>query len=235
MASRTAVAIRHVAFEDLDLLAPLLQARGFGLETWEAGLTDFAAADALSPDLLVVLGGPLGVYQQDAYPFIAPEIALVARRLERGLPTLGFCFGAQIMAAALGAPVYPGGRGSEIGWAPVTLSDAGAASPLAALDGPVLHWHGDTFDLPAGARHLARSALYEQQAFAVGAHALALQFHIEVSGPALERWFIGHAHEIASSETLTVPALRAETAQQAARAAASGRRALSRWLDEAGL
>lgn len=232
---RRAVAIRHVAFEDLDLLDPLLRERGFEMEIWEAGLTDFSQCDGVSPDLMVVLGGPLGVYQREAYPFITPEIDLVARRLQAGRPTLGFCFGSQIIAAALGAEVYPGTQGSEVGWSPVALTSEGEDSPLAALDGPVLHWHGDTFDLPAGARHLARTDRYAHQAFACDRHVLALQFHIEVTAPALERWYIGHAHEIASDPELSVGALRADGLRHGDRAAAAGRLALTRWLDQAGL
>ena len=132
-------------------MAPLLALRDFVVEYRDA--VDLGTIG--EPDLLVVLGGPIGAYEDDLYPFLGDELALLQQRLSRGGATLGICLGAQLMARALGARVYPGPR-KEIGWAPLTLSDAGRASPLRHLTaGPVLHWHGDTFDLPAGAVRLA--------------------------------------------------------------------------------
>jgi GMP synthase (glutamine-hydrolysing) len=131
--------------------------------------------------LLIVLGGPIGAYETDTYPFLAAEIALLERRLMHDRPTLGICLGSQLMAKALGARVFPGPL-KEIGWGRIDLTEAGAGSSLASLgseDSEVLHWHGDTFDLPAGAVRLACNANYENQAFAFGQAALALQFHAE--------------------------------------------------------
>jgi GMP synthase (glutamine-hydrolysing) len=229
--SKTAVAVRHVAFEDLDLLAPLLERRGYAIAYRDGW--DLAGLDPLAPDLMVVLGGPIGVYEIDAYPFLAEEIAMVAARLAAGRPTLGVCLGAQLMARALGARVYPSGL-KEIGWAPIRLTEAGRRSPLAALgdgDAHVLHWHGDTYDLPAGAECLANSDLVEQQAFAVDRHALALQFHIEASARGLERWYIGHTVEIAGAAGVSVAGLRQKTAAHAEACARRGERAIAAWLD----
>jgi hypothetical protein len=120
--------------------------------------------------LLIVLGGPIGAYETDTYPFLAAEIALLERRLMHDRPTLGICLGSQLMAKALGARVFPGPL-KEIGWGRIDLTEAGAGSSLASLgseDSEVLHWHGDTFDLPAGAVRLACNANYENQAFAFG-------------------------------------------------------------------
>ena len=148
-------------------------------------------------DLLVVLGGPIGAYEEELYPFLADELRVIERRLAAGRPVLGICLGSQLMARALGARVYPG-TGKEIGWAPLQLTAAGRDSCLAPLGGgaPVLHWHGDTFDLPKGASLLASTPRYKNQAFAWQRHGLALQCHIEATAAGLERWYIGHACEI---------------------------------------
>lgn len=207
------VAIRHVAFEDLGLLAPLLERRGHAIRYVEAPTAKLEDVDPLAPDLLVVLGGPIGVYQDDLYPFLVPETALIARRLEAGRPTLGICLGSQLIATALGARVYRSG-GKEIGWAPLTLTAAGATSCLRHLaDTAVLHWHGDTFDLPDGAVHLASTPSCRNQAFAWRKHTLALQFHVEAAGTALESWLVGHTGEIAATPGIGVPQLRADTAR----------------------
>ena len=224
---KTACAIRHVPFEDLGCFAAPLEQAGYAIRYLEAGLdAPAAAADA---DLLVFLGGPIGVYETDAYPFLADEIAVARQRLADGRPTLGLCLGAQIMVAGLGGRVFPGGA-KEIGWSQLTLTDAGRDSPLAALDGrPVLHWHGDTYNLPDGAVNLASSAVYEQQAFAVGDHGLALQFHPEVTAAGLERWYIGHTIELGVAGVSVVD-LRADAARFAAGLAEAGRAMLRQWF-----
>jgi GMP synthase (glutamine-hydrolysing) len=231
---KQAVALRHVAFEDLDGFAPALEARGYAVSYCDAPTGDLAAPELLGADLLVVLGGPIGAYEENDYPFLAAEIALIERRLARGRIVLGLCLGAQLMARALGAAVRPAGF-KEIGWAPVTLSRDGVGSALAALAGAqVLHWHGDTFDLPSGATHLAATARTPNQAFAWQRHGLALQFHVETTAPGLERWYVGHALEIAQAPGVSVAALRADARRHAAALVAAGRRLLDDWLDGAG-
>src|SRR5271156_4652730 len=102
---KTCLAVRHVAFEDMGLLGPLLAARGYETRWLEAGVDPIDVTALLEPDLVVVLGGPIGVYEAETYPFIADEVEAVGSRLEAGKPLLGICLGAQIMAAALGARV----------------------------------------------------------------------------------------------------------------------------------
>ena len=155
--ARRALAVRHVLFEDLGILEQLLRQRGYEVAYAEAGADRIAPDLALEPDLLVVLGGPIGVGDIERYPFLAEEVAALAARLAVGAPTLGICLGAQLMAAALGAEVAPTGR-MVFGFAPLTLTDEGRDSPLAELDGvPVLHWHGDQFAIPDGAVRLAET------------------------------------------------------------------------------
>jgi len=227
---KCAVALRHVAFEDLDALAAPLAARGYEVAYRCAAVDDLAAPELGSADLLVVLGGPIGVYEEGDYPFLRAEIALIARRLAEGRPVLGICLGAQLMARAAGARVYQAGF-KEIGWAPVELSQTGMRSPLAALAGvPVLHWHGDTFDLPQGAENLAATSRTPNQAFALGRHGLALQFHIETTAKGLERWYVGHTLEIATTDGVSVAQLRQDAARFAGGLANAGSRVLDAWL-----
>lgn len=230
------VAITHVPFEDLGSLGMVLAERGFAVQTVDASCADLASLDPSSADLWVVLGGPIGVYETEAYPFLTLELELLRQRLHSRLPTLGICLGAQLMAAALGARVYPGKNGKEIGWGPLSPgSDAAACPAMADLLAPpvgVLHWHGDTFDLPAGAQHLAASSRYPNQAFALGRHALGLQFHAEVQAATLERWYVGHAYELGAAR-IDIPQLRAAALRFAPALRDAARRCFSRWLDDA--
>jgi GMP synthase (glutamine-hydrolysing) len=233
-AGRQCLAIRHVAFEDAGILAPLLSERGVDLSYREAGVDPLDERDFVEPDLLIVLGGPIGVYETREYPFLLGEIVGLRARLALRRPTLGVCLGAQLMAAALGARVAPG-PAKEIGYAQVELTEGGRRSPLAALEGvPVLHWHGDNFELPSGAERLAFTSLCPAQAFSIGGYALGLQFHIETEPQALERWLIGHAVEL-SRAGVDPPALRAQAQETGAATAQAGRRVLSKWLEGAGL
>jgi GMP synthase (glutamine-hydrolysing) len=231
---RLALVIRHVACEDLGNLALVLQQRGLVVRYVEAGVDDLAQLNPLAPAVLIVLGGPVGVYQEQAYPFLTDELRLLERRLAADRPTLGICLGAQLMARALGARVSPGPR-QEIGWAPLQLSEAGRRSCLAQLatrETAVLHWHGDTFELPAGATPLASTPEYENQAFAWGRRGLGLQFHAEVTARGLERWFVSHAHEIDRTPGVSVGQLRKDTHDYAPRLQVRAASLWQTWLTE---
>lgn len=229
--SRKVWAIRHVVNEDLGNFAPVLDELGYEIRYIEASTQDYSILNPLAPDLLVVLGGPMGVYEADQYPFITAEIELLKARLTADLPTLGICLGSQLMAAALGAEVYPGAQ-KEIGWMPIALTEAGLASSLAGLDGsigPVFHWHGDTFDLPKGATNLASSDLFPQQAFSYG-RGLALQFHPEVTAEGLESWFVGIEGHVEGVPGLTVDQLRQGAIQHDEELKTRSRNFLTVWL-----
>ncbi|MCP3469167.1 glutamine amidotransferase [Bradyrhizobium sp. CCGUVB1N3] len=231
---RSAVALRHVAFEDLGLLAPIMEREGWNVSFCDAPVDDLSHPSIRDADLVIVLGGPIGVYETESYPFITREISLIEHRFGRDLPTLGICLGAQLMAKALGARVYAGAV-KEIGWGSITLSEAGLASSLKPLAGgtPVLHWHGDTFDLPSAAVRLASNENYENQAFACGNHALALQFHLEADSRQLEEWYVGHAVELAVTK-ISVSQLRARTAELSNGLAREADRVFSDWLRQIG-
>ncbi len=228
--TRSCLAVRHVAFEDLGLLGPLVAARGYQIHYRDAGIDSFAADTLVAPDLVIVLGGPIGVYETETYPFIGGEIAAVAARLQAGKPMLGICLGAQMMAAALGARVAPG-PAKEIGWAPLTLNDAGRASVLAPLGtSPVLHWHGDNCELPAGCRGLASTAHCPVQAFARSPTQLALQFHLETEPARFESWLVGHTVELGKAG-LDPRYLRNQARTIGPVAREIGRGVLAAWLD----
>ena len=234
---REVLAIRHVAFEHLGTLEQVLRQRGYRIRYWDIGSDVLSGMKASSPDLLVVLGGPIGAYEEDIYPFLRQELQIIESRLKEDLPLLGICLGSQLMARVLGAKVYPGSQ-KEIGWFPITLTDAGRRSclvKLKAVNWHVLHWHGDIFDLPKGATLLASTEIAPHQAFSWGKRALGLQFHLEVRPDEIEKWLIGHACEIAASQEVTVPQLRADTERWGGQLKKAAQRCASGWLDKVGL
>lgn len=190
----TIYAIQHLAFEDLGALEDVFYQLGFRVRYFEAGIDDLSKA-LQHKGLTIILGGPIGVYETDDYPFLQQEIDLLKVRLKENLPTLGICLGAQLIAHALGAKVYAGQQ-KEIGWSQLSISDTANNLLAPLMDTPVLHWHGDTFDLPEQAELLASSEIYPHQAFSVGKNILALQFHLEVAADSLEKWLIGHTCEL---------------------------------------
>lgn len=231
---RTAIAWRHLAFEDLGLIEPWLASRGWDIRYRDMGVDGPAPADLREADLLIVLGGPIGAEEEARYPFLGDEVRLIRERLHSGRPLLGICLGAQLMARALGAAVRPMGT-KEIGFAPLTLTAAAAATPLALIgDQPVLHWHGDQFDLPRGSASLAATPTCPHQAFMAGEHAMAWQFHLEVDTRRIEQWLIGHALELAQAG-IDPGTLRTQAREQRAGLAATLDRVLSDWLARNGL
>jgi GMP synthase-like glutamine amidotransferase len=134
-------------------------------------------------DMLIVMGGPMGAADDHKYPWMKPEKDLIEKAIKRNKLVLGICLGAQLIADVLGAKVYPN-KEKEIGWYPVQFTSSGKKSRLLGNvpdELEVFHWHGDTFDLPAGSVHLARNEACDHQAFSYNEHVLGLQFHLEVT------------------------------------------------------
>jgi GMP synthase (glutamine-hydrolysing) len=174
--------LQHAEPEGPGAIAAALEARGVALRPVRPDRGEPIPAAPGDAAGLVVMGGPMGVYEADRFPHLRDELRLIAAALERGTPVLGICLGAQLLAATLGARVAPG-PAREIGWHPVHLRPAARYDPLFAGVPPsftAFHWHGDAFDLPAGATWLASSQRTPYQAFRTGAASYGMLFHLEV-------------------------------------------------------
>jgi len=180
--------LQHIACEPPAAFEDELRERGLDLVRVELDegepLPDWREFPAI-----VVMGGPMGAYEEAEHPWLAAEKRLLREAVDADVPVWGVCLGAQLLAGALGARVYPGER-PEVGLLPVELTPAASSDPVfgeAPPSFPTLQWHGDTFDLPAGATLLASSPAYPNQAFRIG-RSYALQFHIEVSLELATEW-----------------------------------------------
>jgi len=184
--------LQHIAPEGPGLVAAALAALDIGVVVTRPDLGEPVPEHLDAEVGLLVMGGPMGVYEMDRYPYLASEQRLIERALREEVPVLGICLGSQLLAATLGADVHAGPR-KEIGWFEVTRTDASAKDPLLCATPPsfiALHWHGDVFDLPAGAVSLARSELTLHQAFRWGDRAHGFLFHLEA----------GHAQVVAMAK-----------------------------------
>ena len=188
---------QHVPFEILGTLDPVFRSHGFRIRYVNFGRDPEAQPRLRGYDGLVVLGGPMSVGETDRYPHLIAEIELIRTAIDREIPVLGICLGAQLIARALGAEVRPSPR-QEIGWYDLSLTEEGRRDPLFAhFEDPekIFQWHGDTFDIPHGAVHLALSPGCPSQAFRYGSSVYGLQFHLEVDQPLIERWLTVPVHQ----------------------------------------
>ena len=206
--------LQHVSFEGLGNIEPWLHDRGAQITYTRFDDPAWKLPPVEGLDLVISLGGPMSVNDEAKLPWLAPEKAFVREAIQLGVPTLGICLGAQLMANALGARVYPGPQ-KEIGWFPV---EGVAHAEEVAFEFPatlkVFHWHGETFDLPQGAIRLAQSAVCANQAFQYGKRVLALQFHLETTPESLESLVTHCGDELVGSDFIQdVATLRAASAQ----------------------
>jgi GMP synthase (glutamine-hydrolysing) len=183
------IVLRHSSLEGVGLLGNALRDQGIHHRGVDLYRGEPAPKDLRSIGGLIVLGGAMGVADADKMPFLKAELQLLERTITAGRPVLGICLGAQLIAHVLGSRVYPGER-REVGWGNVSLTDEGQADPVFGDADPTLevfHMHGDTYELPPDARHLARSTQYEQQAFEFGGVVYGLQFHLEFTESMIQR------------------------------------------------
>ncbi|HZU64170.1 MAG TPA: glutamine amidotransferase [Novosphingobium sp.] len=227
---KTALIIRHVPYEGVAGFRAPIEAAGYVVDRIDVADPAFSSLDLAEPDLLIMMGGPMGVYESDRHPWIACQLRRLQRRLAADRPTLGVCFGAQMIAAALGAKVYKG-PAKEVGFHPVQLRAEAEGGPLRHIaEVPVLHWHGDTFTRPEGVELLASSALYPHQAFCRGETVLALQFHAEMGlDPRFDAWVAQGPGDIAEAGH-TEATLRAAHDTHGATAVAAGQAMIGEWL-----
>lgn len=195
---------QHVPFEGLGCIATWAEKNSFPIM-----VTQFFNADPLPHlteiDWLIVMGGPMSVHDETIYPWLIAEKRFIQQAIESGKKVLGICLGAQLIAEVLGARVYPN-LYKEIGWFTVERVADSVKSPfpeLLPVRAEAFHWHGETFDLPAGAIHLARSQACENQAFIYGKNVVGLQFHLEMTRQGAEN-LLTHCHEDIASGGLYV-------------------------------
>jgi GMP synthase-like glutamine amidotransferase len=170
---------QHVPFEGLGCIADWISRKGHKVSVtrWYANDTPPVIAET---DWLIVMGGPMGVYDHDQYPWLETEMAYIREAIQQGKRVLGICLGSQLIAAALGAKVYPNQQ-KEIGWLPVHFEKVPPLADFMPVTATVFHWHGDTFDLPENAKVFASTPACRNQAFVYGEKTVGLQFHFEAT------------------------------------------------------
>lgn len=191
--SRKVLAFRHVPFEDLGMIGVSLDSHQIACEYIDL-YSGGRGPDVGGSNGLIFMGGPMSV--NDDLPYLRREIELIGKAVRLGLPILGVCLGAQLIAKALGCRVYANDV-REIGWFPIEWSSAAARDRLHHdLSGrdTVFHWHGETFDLPAGAELLASSDACRNQAYRVGENIYGLQYHLEVTPAMIANWLTQDAN-----------------------------------------
>ena len=198
--------LQHVPFEGLGSITDWLTQR-HAVVSHTRFFESISLPAVSDVDLLIVLGGPMGVHDEDRFPWLVEEKRFVRRCIDAGVKVLGICLGAQIIAAVLGSQVYANAH-KEIGWFPVEKLPAAASDPI-FTNFPdclqVFHWHGDTFDLPNGARHVARSAGCEHQVFVYHERIVGLQFHLETTLATAQQLIAHCADEIVPGPYMQKP------------------------------
>ncbi|HBO85277.1 MAG TPA: GMP synthase [Deltaproteobacteria bacterium] len=197
---KSMLVIQHVEHEGLGIIDDLLVKRGLKPDFVKTFRKDSVPKTIDGYSALIVMGGPMGVYEADIYPFISDEIFLIKDGLRKNIPMLGICLGAQLIVKALGSDVYKGKK-KEIGWYKISLTNDGKMDEL--FNGlpdefTVFQWHGDTFDIPDGCRCLASSDLFPNQIIKAGKNVYSLQFHLEVTGDMVKEWIDVNDEELKS-------------------------------------
>ncbi|WP_061237686.1 type 1 glutamine amidotransferase [Ectopseudomonas composti] len=206
--------LQHVPFEDVGSMAEWLQARGAELRYTRFFEADAQLPDPGSCDLIVAMGGPMSVNDEAELPWLIEEKAFLRQAIDAGVAVLGICLGAQLIASALGARVQPNAV-AEIGWFPVWRAESTGEDSFVFPDRiELLHWHGETFELPEGARLLASSEACRHQAFQLGRRVIGLQCHPEMTPAIVADLLHQCADELEPGPWVQTPAQLAAEAQR---------------------
>jgi len=209
----TCLVVQHVEPERPYAIGDALAAAGVTVDLRRVFAGEPLPADVAGFGGLVVMGGPMSAHRDEGFPTRRAELDLLVDGLAHGVPTLGVCLGAQLLALAAGGKVFPGTNGPEVGWAPIELTEQAGDDPiLARLPDrlTVLHWHGDTYEGPPGSVPLAASTRYDGQAFRIGPRAWGLQFHLEVDDAAVAAFLAAFGEDAVTAGT-SPEAIEAET------------------------
>ncbi|MFH1351788.1 MAG: type 1 glutamine amidotransferase [Pseudomonadota bacterium] len=193
-----ALILQNARGEGPGVFADFLKVKDWDSETIHLDQGGVIPSAWRSCDLLVVMGGPMNVYEEVIYPYLIEETKVIGEALQRGLPVLGFCLGAQLMAKSFGAKVMKGHK-KEIGWYRVQMTDEGGRDPFLRLFPKelfVFQWHSDTFQLPEGAVRLVCSDDYMNQAMRVGSMGYGFQFHFEITREMIDQWLVTGQEEV---------------------------------------
>ncbi|MBI5194404.1 MAG: gamma-glutamyl-gamma-aminobutyrate hydrolase family protein [Nitrospirae bacterium] len=192
--------LQHIECEDLGTIGPAMSVRGIGAKYIRLFDGEPVPQDIEQYSGLIILGGPMNVYEEDEYPYLKYEDVLIKKAIHKGSPVLGICLGGQLIAKATGAMVKKGAK-KEIGWYKLNLTQGGKEDKAFGRlpeEITVFQWHGDTFDIPQGAEHLAGSELFSNQAYRVGNNVYGLQFHLEVTEKTINKWIAEYQDELAA-------------------------------------
>ena len=229
------VVFQHDPFEDLGIFAEVLERQGAKYRVIQLFHGETPAENWERIKALIILGGPMSVYDEEQFPFLRWEKRIIRAAMDEAVPILGICLGAQLIAATLGTVVYHG-RVKEIGWCSVSITPHGQVDSLLGYlpeNATVFQWHGDGFDLPSGAIRLASSANFENQAFRVGRAIYGLQFHLEVTPRMIERWIDERSKDLAQAPYVSPEKILADTQSYGATLKYYGERFLSEFVRRA--
>lgn len=223
---------QHDPFEDLGFFGEVLEKQGADYRVVRLFHGEMPAEEWEHVRALIILGGPMNVDEEDGFPFLRWEKRIIRAAIDEAVPILGICLGAQLIATALGTPVFHGPV-KEIGWSPISITPHGQVDSLLGYlpeTATVFQWHGDGFDLPAGAIRLASSAHYGTQAFRLGKTIYGLQFHLEVTPPMIERWIEERSKDLALAPYVLPEKILADTQSYALTLKYYGERFLSEFV-----
>jgi GMP synthase (glutamine-hydrolysing) len=226
---------QHDPFEDLGLFAEILTKQGYNFRLVRLFQGEMPTEDWDGVKAVIILGGPMSVDDEEDYPYLKWEKTIIRTALQEGIALMGICLGAQLIASAIGAGVYQGSL-KEVGWYPISITPEGQVDSLLGYlpERPtVFQWHGSGFELPSGAKRLASSPYYENQAFRVGRNVYGLQFHLEVTPNMIDRWIDEHSKDLAQVPYVSPEKIRADTESYAPALRYYGERFLSEFMRRA--